>query len=195
MNPIHILIPLLALAATGCTNCNSAPPLAPDSSGNQTLFQFSQGATLRGWEVEDDAVMGGRSKGRLSLNEAGNAVFAGDVSLENDGGFSSVQYDFGPIDASAYRAIVLGLKGDGKRYQLRVDSEKKAPHSYACDFQTSGDWQTVEIPFADLAAIRHGDRLDLPPYPGQTLARLQILIGNDTPESFQLEIDRIWLIK
>jgi NADH dehydrogenase [ubiquinone] 1 alpha subcomplex assembly factor 1 len=51
----------------------------------------------------------------------------------------------------------------------------------------------IEIPFADMYAIRHGDRLDLPNYPGQTLAQVQILIGNGKAETFQLEIDKIWV--
>lgn len=188
---MHAAVPilLLALTAAGCACCDPAPP----PSANREIFQFRQDADLRGWEIEDDAVMGGRSQGRFSVNEAGNAVFAGDVSLDNGGGFSSLQYSFAPIDVSAYRRIFLGLKGDGKRYQLRVEAEPSARHAYACDFDTSGEWQVVEIPFADLYAIRHGDRLDLPNYPGQTLARIQILIGNGAAESFRLEIDRIWL--
>lgn len=188
-----LLIMGLALAASGCTNCDSAPPTDADASGNRTLVQFSQDAGLGGWKIEDDAVMGGRSQGRIAVNEAGNAVFAGDVSLENGGGFSSVQCDFEPFGISAYRAIHLGLKGDGKRYQLRVDSEKNARHSYAYDFETRGEWEEIVVPFADMYPIRHGDRLDRPNYPGQILARVQILVGNGKAESFRLEIDRIWL--
>lgn len=190
-----LLILALVLAATGCTNCASAPPPDPAPADNQTLFQFSRDADLRGWEIQDDTVMGGRSSGSLSVNEAGNAVFSGTVSVENNGGFSSVQYGFDPIDVAPYRAVVLGLKGDGKRYQLRVDAEQNARHSYAGDFATSGDWETIEIPFADLYAIHHGDRLDLPNYPGRTMAQVQILIGNGQAESFRLEIDKIWLKK
>ena len=185
---------LLALASTGCAICKPAGCAPPaDASGARALFCFTQQTNLGDWEVQNDVVMGGRSKGALSLNEAGNALFSGEASLENNGGFSSIQHAFAPIDVSACSTLVLGLKGDGKSYQLRVDATPDARHSYACDFQTSGDWQVVEIPFANLFAIRHGDRLDLPNYPGQTLAQIQILIGNSKPESFQLEIDRIWL--
>ncbi len=192
MKPILLALSLAA-AAAGCAQPRAAAPLDPAPSGERILFQFCQNADLDRWEIQDDVVMGGRSQGTLSLNEAGNAVFAGTVSLENDGGFSSVQHAFGPLDVAGCRAVVLGLKGDGKTYQLRVDATPGARHSYACDFQTSGNWQTVEIPFADLYAIRHGDRLDLPPFPGQTLAQIQLLAGNGTPGSFRLEIDKIWL--
>ena len=184
---------LLATASLGCMHGPSAASPDPTVSGEREIFRFSPETDLSQWEIQDDVVMGGRSQGALTLNEAGNAVFSGTVSLENDGGFSSVQLAFEPIDVSNYRAVVLGLKGDGKTYQLRVDAVPNARHSYAGDFQTSGDWQTIEIPFADLFAVRHGDRLDLPNYPGQSLAQIQILIGNDIPESFRLEIDKIWL--
>ncbi len=87
----------------------------------------------------------------------------------------------------------LGLKGDGKPYQVRVEADRDDRHAYAFDFPTSGNWEVVVIPFDEMAAIRHGDRLDLPPYPGRTLSRLQLLFGNGRAESFQIEIDRIWL--
>ena len=185
----------LALASWGCTSCDTAEAQARASDDAEpVLVQFSRDAGLSGWAVEDDAVMGGRSRGALALDEAGNAVFTGTVSLENDGGFTSIQRDFVPaVDVVPYRALVLGLRGDGKRYQVRVETKPEAPHGYAYDFQTSDGWQCIEIPFADMYAIHHGDRLDLPNYPGKTLARIQILIGNGVAESFRLEIDRIWL--
>ena len=188
-------LPLLMACAwvlAGCTCCEPAASGAA-ASGERVLVWFDQYADLGSWTIEDDVVMGGRSQGAFSINEAGNAVFSGEVSLENNGGFSSVQRDFDPIDISQHRAVVLGLKGDGKRYQLRIEASPNACHAYAYDFQTSGAWQAIEIPFADMYAIRHGDRLDLPNCPGQTLTRIQLLIGNRQAESFRLEIDKIWL--
>lgn len=187
-------LPLLAIACAGCIHGRvPAPDAAP--SANRTLVQFSRAEGLAGWHVENDDVMGGRSQSRLALDAAGNAVFAGTISLENDGGFASIQCDLPELDVSAYRTIRLGLKGDGKRYQLRLDAARRDRHSYAADFQTSGDWQEIVLPFAGFVAIRHGDRLDLPNYPGQTLARVQLLAGDGRAESFRLEIDRIWLEK
>ena len=188
-----LLILILMFIGVGCTCCNSAPLQLTENAVTQTLFQFSQEADICGWTVEDDVVMGGRSNGHLFVNEAGNAIFTGNISLENNGGFSSIQYSFAPIHVSNYRTLVLGLKGDGKPYQLRVESTPNATNAYAFDFETSGDWQTIEIPLADMVAIHHGDRLDLPNYPGNTMAHIQLLIANDKAESFQLEIDRIWL--
>jgi hypothetical protein len=176
---------LLALSIAATKTATAADTL--------TIFAFSRDADVSGWEIQDDVVMGGVSQGRFALNEEGKAVFTGNVSLENDGGFSSLQYTFDAVEVSPYHTLCIRLKGDGKPYQLRVESAKNVRHGYACDFVTSGDWQIVEIPFADMYAIRHGDRLDLPNYPGQTLAQVQILIGNGKAETFQLEIDKIWV--
>ncbi len=188
-----LLILIMAFINTSCTCCNSAPLPSSEYAKDHTLFQFSQEADISGWTVEDDVVMGGRSKGELFVNEAGNAIFTGKISLENKGGFSSAKYSFDPIPVSAYRTLVLGLKGDGKRYQLRIESTPNESHAYAFDFETSGDWQTIEIPFNQFYAIHHGDRLDLPNYPANTMALIQLLFANGQEESFHLEIDRIWL--
>ena len=191
-----LLLPALALIALGCAT-SAPPPAAPDASpaANRTLHQFTRESGTAGWGIEDDLVMGGLSRGRLEIDEAGNAVFSGTLSLANDGGFSSIQRDFDSIDVSSCRALCLGLKGDGRSGQVRVESSSADRHAYAFDFDTSGDWQVIQIPFADMYAIRHGDRLDLPPYPGQTLSRVQILVGDGRPGPFRLEIDRLWLIK
>lgn len=163
------------------------------SAGQRMMVDFSAEAGLSGWEVEDDVVMGGRSDGSLSINEAGHAVFSGEVSLENDGGFSSVQNYFEPIDVSAYTKAVFRVKGDGKVYQFRVGSDPDVKHAYIHPFQTSGDWQTVEVPFNRMTPQWRGNSLDLPNYPGQVLSHVRFLIGNGRPESFRLEIDKIWL--
>ena len=194
MKTLLLLVPAFALLSTGCAT--SSPPLAPSApppSSNQTLHQFTRESGAAGWQIETDSVMGGRSLGRLEIDDAGNAIFTGTISLENNGGFSSLQRDFPSLDVSTCRALGLGLKGDGRRCQIRIESSPGAPQAYAFDFDTTGDWQKIEIPFADMYPIRHGDRLDLPPYPGQTLSRVQILAG-PPPGPFRLEIDRLWLI-
>ena len=184
---------LLDLACTGCTCCSSAPLLAPENAESRTLFQFSQNADLRGWKVENDSAASGHSTSRLFINEAGNAIFTGDLSGENKETVPSVQYSFSPIRVSDGQAVVLGLKGDGKRYQLRVESGPKAPRAYVSDFETSGEWQTIEISFASLRALPGGDEADPPSFPAKTMSAIHLLAANGTPGSFQLEIDRIWL--
>lgn len=158
-----------------------------------TIFDFAPNSDLRNWSIVDDVVMGGRSDGRFSVNEEGYAVFQGKVSLENNGGFSMVKYRFNTRDVGQYRKVVIRLRGDGKRYQFRVKSEGYDRHSYVSYFQTSGDWETIEIPLNSLQPTFRGRKLRMPDYPGRIMSEIAFLIGNKKAESFRLEIDRIGL--
>jgi NADH dehydrogenase [ubiquinone] 1 alpha subcomplex assembly factor 1 len=163
---------------------------AEEHAETRVLADFSLAGGAAGWSVEDDGVMGGRSQGSFVVNEEGHGVFSGEVSLENNGGFSSVQYYFDPIDVSAFSAVFLKIKGDGKRYRFLVETEQNAWHYYEAEFDTSGDWETVEIPFSAFVPVRRGDRLDLPAFPGRTLAQIRLMIANGAAESFQIKVEK-----
>jgi hypothetical protein len=159
----------------------------------KTLFDFKKGTDISGWQIEDDGVMGGLSKGRFRLDPEGRGEFTGTVSLENNGGFSSVQWNFDPIDVSPYSTFVVRLRGDGKRYLLLTEAVPGDRHYYQAEFQTGTDWQTLEIPFKDMTPHFRGDRLDKPNFPGKTMTLVRIMIGNKKAESFNLEIDEVRL--
>ncbi|MCU0404661.1 MAG: CIA30 family protein, partial [Chitinophagaceae bacterium] len=110
----------------------------------QTIFDFHLKADTRNWNIVDDGVMGGLSAGKFRINEAGHGEFAGTVSLENNGGFSSLRYFFNPIETGNHGKFIIRLKGDGKTYQFRVKSQANEYYSYICEFKTTGDWQKVE---------------------------------------------------
>lgn len=157
------------------------------------LFDFSKDSDLSNWSVVDDVVMGGRSDGKFELNESGHAVFQGKVSLENNGGFSSVRYRFSQKNIVGHTKMLLRLKGDGKHYQFRVKSNKYDRHSYIYHFETTGEWQTVEVPLSDMIPSFRGRKLDIPNYPGKVLEEVAFLISNKTAETFRMEIDIIGL--
>ena len=155
------------------------------------LFDFSPESDLNNWQVVDDVVMGGRSDGQFSLNEQGHGVFEGRVSLENNGGFSSVRHRFESKSLSGQQKFVLRLKGDGKRYQFRAKTSQSDRHSYIYYFETTGDWQTVEIPFQEMYPAFRGRKLKLPNFPGEQAAEIAFLIGNKKAETFKLVIDKV----
>lgn len=160
-----------------------------------TLFDFSESADISGWIVVDDVVMGGRSDGTFGLSPEGHGVFSGKVSLENNGGFSSVRYDFNDLDLEGFDTFVLKVKGDGKKYQFRAKSRKYDRQSYISDFNTTGEWQVIEIPMSGMVPTFRGIRLNMDNYPGEKLDQIGFLIGNNRPESFMLEIDEITVTK
>ncbi|WP_430810341.1 MULTISPECIES: CIA30 family protein [unclassified Carboxylicivirga] len=164
-----------------------------DTEAQKVLFDFSDNKDIADWQIINDGVMGGLSESKMLINKDENAVFSGSVSLENNGGFASVRYRFSLIVMNDYRCIVLRIKGDGKGYQLRVKENSYDRHAYISYFQSSGEWQVIEIPLEDMYPTFRGRRLDMPNYPGVRMEELAFLIANYRQESFRLEIDYIHL--
>jgi len=155
------------------------------------MFDFTTEASLRYWQVVDDGVMGGRSDGRFGLTEDGYGIFFGEVSLANNGGFSSVRYAPGTLDVRGRQALVIRLKGDGKKYQLRLKRRRDDYHSYITTVTTSGEWQEITVPLKEMYPSFRGYRVDLPNFKAEQIEEFAILIGNKKAEAFELLIDSI----
>ncbi|WP_426429742.1 CIA30 family protein [Winogradskyella sp. HB-48] len=158
-----------------------------------TLFQFSSESNVNNWKILDDVVMGGRSNGDFKINKDGHGEYSGNVSLDNNGGFSSLRYYFETTDTSEYSKFKIRLKGDGKSYQFRTKNSLNQSHSYIYKFETINEWQTIEIPFNAMYASFRGYRLDIPNFKGDKMEEIAFLIGNKKEESFKLVIDSIIL--
>ncbi len=157
------------------------------------IFDFNKNSDIRGWKIVDDIVMGGRSSGSFKLSPEGFGLFEGQISLENNGGFSSVRYQFKKVKVDKGSSIMIRLKGDGKNYQFRVKDNTSTYYSYITTFQTSGAWQEIEIPLKNLYPSYRGRKLDLPNFSHDYIEEIVFLIGNKKPENFRLLIDKIEL--
>jgi uncharacterized protein YbjT (DUF2867 family) len=122
------------------------------------LFDFTNpSADLKEiWGAIDDVVMGGVSESSIKLN-SDRAIFSGNVSVANNGGFASVRTrNFNPPwDLSGYEGIELRVKGDGKRYKFLIRGEDKwdgMAYSYSFDTLDNA-WMTIRIPFVDLVPV------------------------------------------
>lgn len=155
------------------------------------LIDFNKKMTVADWTVVDDVVMGGRSSGSMFISEAGHAVFTGRISLENNGGFSSVRKRMTKASVQGATHFVIRLKGDGKPYQFRIKSSRMDWHSYVFNFDTSGEWQTIEIPMTEMYPTFRGQKLDKNNFSGTEVSEIGFLIGNKKNENFRLEIDYI----
>lgn len=160
----------------------------------EAIFDFNNEADISAWKVLDDVVMGGQSTGSFKLTAEGFGLFHGKVSLENNGGFSSVRYRFSEIKVPDTASVRIKLKGDGKKYQFRVKNNSETAHSYINYFQTSGDWQEVEIPLKELFPSYRGRKPDLPNFSQNQIEEVGFLIANERNEEFRLLIDLIELI-
>ncbi len=163
------------------------------TSTSKVIYAFNKHTASSAWMIVNDGVMGGLSKATLTINNEGIGVFSGNVSTENNGGFTSMKTRFSSIDVRSFQKIVLRIKGDGKRYQLRLKSEPEEAHSYISYFQTSGEWETIELALPAFYPSFRGRRLAMPSYPKEKMAELAFLIANQKEELFHLMIDCIIL--
>ncbi|PZO16598.1 MAG: hypothetical protein DCF25_12260 [Leptolyngbya foveolarum] len=126
-----------------------------DLMAKRRVFDFSESnEVLAAWGTLDDVVMGGVSQSGLSLDGQGQAAFAGNVSVENSGGFASVRTkNFEPpFNFLGWEGLRLRLKGDGQRYKfiLRNSDGWDSP-AYVYGLDTERDvWLSVTVPFSEM---------------------------------------------
>jgi len=163
------------------------------SFSNQIIFDFNKNSSISNWIVVDDVVMGGRSYGNFQLNNDGKGVFSGKISLDNNGGFSSVRYGFNKLNIEKFKSIVLKIKGDGKNYQFRIKHKSSDNASYITSFSSSGEWQEIEISLNSMYPSFRGRKLDEPNFFHKSIEEVTFLIANKRNEDFILLIDKIEL--
>ncbi len=156
------------------------------------LYQFDKNSSISDWRIVDDVVMGGKSSGEFYINESGHGVFAGFVSLENNGGFSSVRHR-GTFEIRSQKNIRIHLKGDGNAYQFRIKANSSDRHSYIAGFRTSGEWEIIEIKLPDMYPAFRGQKLSISNFDKDQIVEMAFLIGNKKEQKFQLEIQSIEL--
>ena len=162
---------------------------------NFIIVDFSEGDSLNNWYIVDDGVMGGLSQGSITLSDEGYALFSGTISLDNYGGFSSVRFRPQSIDASKYSKIAIKLKGDQKKYQIRLKTSSGDYYSYVSEFTTKGEWETVVIDLNEFYPSFRGRKLRKPNFPSKSIGEIGFLFGNKKVESFALQIEKIYLLK
>jgi len=170
--------------------------MTPGSGGSAgpavlTLFDFS--AESQPWPSIDDVVMGGRSSSAMEI-EKGMAVFAGEVSLADGGGFASVRSLARPHDLSAYSGILLRVRGDGKRYGLRLRTDRRFDGvNYQAFFGTRpGICEEIRLPFEAFRPVLRGRTLqDWPELDRSAVQTFGLIIAGRQEGPFRLEIDWI----
>ena len=138
--------------------------------------------------------MGGRSNGNIKITNEGLARFYGAISLENNGGFSSVRLSFPTIKVTPESKIKIRLKGDGSVFKFRVKSLRSDYYSYSQNFKTNNNWENKTFILKELVPVFRGKQLNLPNFDKSSIAQLTFLIGNKIPQDFELYIAEIEII-
>ena len=159
----------------------------------KTITDFKHPPLLR-WTSVNDVVMGGMSDSLLQVSEEGTGLFAGHLSLENNGGFASVRAPLPENDFTGYDGIVLRLKGNGNRYSFRIRTDMMFDGLvYRQEFDTAaGEWMDIELPFSDFKPSFRGHIVsDASPLDPSRVFQIGFLISEKQEGSFRLEIERI----
>ena len=163
-------------------------------SGEIMLFNFPEMKNMDNWLIVNDGVMGGLSKSKFILSDSGTAIFSGNVTLENNGGFASTRTKAMRFQLDGFKGIQIRVKGDGKKYQFRIRTNDRFDGiSYRHHFETRlNQWQTISIPFNEFVPVFRGRVLrDVEPISPKDIQQLGILISDKQIGEFQLEIQWI----
>jgi len=158
------------------------------------LYDFENPGRSQDWVIVNDGVMGGLSRGEFVNLGTGSAVFKGTVSLENNGGFSSVRTRPRPLGLDGFHGVVLRVRGDGKKYQVRIRTDNRFDGvAHQCSFATEkGEWNLIKVPFSDCRPVFRGRFLnDVGPVSPEEIRQLGILVSDKQAGGFRLEIDWI----
>lgn len=156
----------------------------------RVLFEFEAPEAVRSWRTVNDGVMGGRSSGRVRINDERHLEFSGTLSLANNGGFASVRARGTNLAMNSDDVIVARVRGDGREYKFNLYTQRNlGGYSFRQSFQTKKDeWIEVRLPVKNSVATWRGrvnrrERLD-----PSRVSGLGFLLGDKKPGQFQLEV-------
>ena len=159
------------------------------------LFDFADPHAPSAWHPINDGVMGGVSRSQLRHDAAGHAVFAGDVRLENNGGFASVRCQPSELGGKGVVvAYVLRVRGDGKTYKFTIRTGDGFDGiQYQQRFTAAaGEWSDVRLPVGDFVATFRGRKVPFAPSLDPAKVRaIGLMISDKQAGSFELLVDRI----
>jgi uncharacterized surface protein with fasciclin (FAS1) repeats len=178
--------------AVACLAFSQAPAFA----GENSVAEFDRKeADSLGWRVVDDGVMGGLSKGKVQISKEGIMTFSGKLSLENNGGFSSLRTGDLKLDLTGAEGLLARVKGDGRTYQMRFSTEARfrgMEVSFKADFETKkGEWTEVKVPFSQFKGSFRGMSLSKEKFNPGKIRRVGLLLGDKKPGPFELQVDWI----
>ena len=157
------------------------------------IYNFQTATNPVTWQVVNDGVMGGVSTSEFRVTN-GAAVFQGEVSLANRGGFASVRSLPARHDLAGGEAFVIRVRGDGHRYKFtgRMDPSFDSA-IYQASFPTEpGEWTERRLPLNQFVPTFRGRVLpDAPPLDPAKVTSLGFLISDQQAGPFRLEIEWI----
>ncbi|MBM3962213.1 MAG: hypothetical protein FJ306_09990, partial [Planctomycetes bacterium] len=182
-HPIHI--PTLFLAAMAA--------LTPTTIAQSLQLDFQDG--VGAWSTVLDGVMGGLSTGKVSQPQPGVLRFTGELSLENNGGFSQMRTAVREGACAGARGFVLEVKGDGRTYtfDVRASNARVMAGSFQQKFDTTaGEWTRIELPLERFRLYSFGRELrDAAPLDAAKVESVGVTLADKKAGAFALDVRSI----
>ncbi|CAH6838510.1 CIA30 family protein [Vibrio chagasii] len=162
------------------------------STAGIEMIDFTQASEHQKWSAINDNVMGGISTGGL-IYDSKQSLFKGDLSLENNGGFSSINRSLESLNP-AVNNVELSFVGDGRTYQLRFTTWKDGYRTnYKHSFETiQGEQLKKVFKLEDFQAVFRGRLLNnAPELKAQDIKQFGFLIADKQPLPFELKLLQI----
>lgn len=143
------------------------------------------------WHSIDDGVMGGMSSSQLRHEPMGYALFAGQVSLANGGGFASVRCQPCELGRQGVTAYLLHVRGDGRHYKLnlRTDDAFDGINYQARFHPPAGVWSICRLATADFSPNWRGRPVpDAVPLDTSRVRQIGLMIADRQAGPFALAL-------
>ena len=158
------------------------------------IAEFSAPSEAIQWNSTNDGVMGGVSEGSLRVTNNKTLVFFGNLSLANNGGFTSIRARPADLNLDGCDTMAIRIKGDGRTYylNLRTSSGNRAG-SYRAPFETDKNtWQVVRIPLSEFGYTAYGRRVaGTGPLQADKIQSVGFTLSDKQAGPFRLEVDWI----
>ncbi|MEC9048017.1 MAG: CIA30 family protein, partial [Planctomycetota bacterium] len=167
--------------------------LSAAASAQSFRLDFQDG--VGAWNTVLDGVMGGLSTGRVSQPEQGLLRFAGELSLENNGGFSQMRRSVREGSMEGAEGLLLEVKGDGRTYNfdIRQSNVRLMAGGFQRSFATvAGEWTEVRLPLSDFELYSFGRKLrSAPTLDPNKIESIGVTLSDKKSGPFALEVRSI----
>ena len=159
----------------------------------EVIASFEKPDSAQNWVSVNDGVMGGVSKGGFERTERKTLLFAGDLSLENNGGFASIRTKPGALKLAGASGIIVKARGDGRTYWVGLRTGRQfGASSYRAYLPTSeGDFMETLMPLSDFKLQAFGRQLPGRPVDPAAITSIGFTIADKKAGPFEFEIEYV----
>lgn len=132
--------------------------ITDNSYAQEFLIDFGANICGQNWYVTDDGVMGGLSSGKAYLSDS-SVVFTGTVSLENNGGFSSLRSPYHKLNLEEFKEVEIRARATGLPFSITFSKSRQfwvPNYKYFLNLDEN-EWKVIRFNMDELKEYRLGD--------------------------------------